>query len=292
MLELPRWGLGMAPIGKSADALQAVDAVGAAWRDGIRYFDTAPKYGAGRSERRAGVVLSQKPRDEFVISTKVGTQATFQDFSGAAVDMSLSASLRRLALEYVDLVAIHDPDLELRRAIDECYPAVASLRDQGVVRAIGVGMNNPTLASRFVREADLDYVLIAGRYSLLDQSALDELLPLCAERDVAVIVGGVFNSGILASPTPHATFEYREAPASLLQRALDLERVCRRHEVSLAQAAMHFAFGHPAVSSVIVGAETADQVHENTRLAAEPPPAALWEELRSEGLIPAWVPVP
>jgi len=286
-IDLPRWGLGTAPVGKNRDPIAAVGTVAAAWNEGVRLFDTAPKYGDGAAERRSGVLLSQKPREEFLLATKVGTQADGQDFSRDAVRTSLDRSLERLRLDRVDLVAIHDPDLYMDQAIDECFGALAQLRSDGVVGAVGVGMNDAALAARFVRATDLDYVLIAGRYSLLDQAAAEDLLPLCLERGVSVIVGGVFNSGILANPVEGSSFDYRPAAPEVLTRARMLRSVCAAFDVSLPAAALHFPFAHPAVAAVVVGADGPEQARQNADLARTVPPAELWPALVDAGLVRA-----
>jgi len=179
-----------------------------------------------------------------------------------------------------------------RDAAEQALPALVELRDQGMVRAIGAGMNQAEMLTRFVRELDLDLVLMAGRYSLLDQGALAELLPACVERGVAVVIGGVFNSGLLADPRPGATFDYAPAPPELVERAGRLQAVCARHEVPLRAAALAFPFGHPAVASVLVGARTAAEVQDAVAMVGRPVPAELWAELVAEGLLPGQVPVP
>jgi D-threo-aldose 1-dehydrogenase len=288
-------------------------ALAAAWDGGIRYFDTAPHYGLGLSERRMGAVLRERPRDELVVSTKVGrllepnpgatgdddegfavpaTQRRRRDYSRDGVLRSLEESLERMGLDRIDVVFVHDPDEYYREVLDGAYPALHELRDQGVVRAIGAGMNQAEMLTRFVRELDLDLVLMAGRYSLLDQGALAELLPACVERGVAVVIGGVFNSGLLADPRPGATFDYAPAPPELVERAGRLQAVCARHGVPLRAAALAFPFGHPAVASVLVGARTAAEVQDAVAMVDRPVPAELWAELVADGLLPGHVPVP
>jgi D-threo-aldose 1-dehydrogenase len=187
---------------------------------------------------------------------------------------------------------VHDPDNHEREAAEQALPALAELRDQGVVRAIGAGMNQAEMLTRFVRELDLDLVLMAGRYSLLDQGALAELLPACVQRGVAVVIGGVFNSGLLADPRPGATFDYAPAPPELVERAGRLQAVCTSHGVPLRAAALAFPFGHPAVASVLVGARTAAEVQDAVVMVGRPVPAELWAELVADGLLPGHVPVP
>jgi D-threo-aldose 1-dehydrogenase len=312
-------GFGGAPIGslyQAVDEAVAVGAVTAALRAGVRFFDTAPHYGLGLSERRLGRALAAWPRAELVVSTKVGrvlvpdpdgasrrdgegfavpaTHRRVWDFSRAGVRRSLEASLERLGLDRVDVVLLHDPDHHRREAVEEAYPALDELRAQGAVGAIGAGMNQWQMLADLVRHTDLDVVLLAGRYTLLDQSALDGLLPLCAARGVSVVIGGVFNSGLLATPAPRpdATYDYAPGPAEVVARARRVAAVCERHGVALPQAALAFPTAHPAVASVLVGMRSAAEVAENTALAARPTPAGLWEELVAEGLLRPDAPVP
>jgi D-threo-aldose 1-dehydrogenase len=208
------------------------------------------------------------------------------------VRRSLEASLDRLGLDRVDTVFIHDPDDHFADAIGEAYPALERLRAEGVVRAIGVGMNQSAMLTRFVRETDVDVVLLAGRYTLLDQSALRDLLPEAARRSVSVLVGGVFNSGLLADPHPGATFDYAAAPPPLLARALRLQEVCERFGVPLRAAAVRFALAPAAVAGVLVGVRSAAEVTDAARLLGLRIPAGLWEELRASGLLPEGTPLP
>ncbi|RFU82982.1 aldo/keto reductase [Streptomyces triticagri] len=293
---------------------QAAAAVEAAWAAGIRSYDTAPHYGVGLSERRLGAALRGRHRDSYVVSTKVGrllveqqppygddlangfaapaTHRRVWDFSADGVRRGIEDSLGRLGLDRVDLVYLHDPDDHAEQAFAEAYPALERLRDEGVVGAIGAGMNQTRMLSRFVRDTDVDAVLCAGRYTLLDPSALTELLPAAAARGVSVVIGGVFNSGLLADPAPGATYDYAEAPREVLVRALRMKEAAARHGTTLRAAALAFPFGHPAVASVLVGARSAAEVTDAVRQFHRPVPAALWEELQSEGLLPAGAPVP
>jgi D-threo-aldose 1-dehydrogenase len=308
--------LGTAPLGNLYAALSDEEAgatVRAALAGGLTYVDTAPHYGLGVAERRVGGVLASLPRDAFVLSTKVGRLVRplaegetadpegfvdvppckrVWDFSRDGVRRSLEESLERLGLDRVDVVLLHDPDNHEREAREQAFPTLAELRDQGVVRAIGVGMNQAGMPARFVRDLDLDVVLIAGRYTLLDQRALDELLPACAMRGVAVVVGGPFNSGLLADPRPGATYDYAPAPAALVARAARIGKVCARHGVPLRAAALAFPYGHPAVTSVLVGVRSTAEVADDLAMYATPVPHALWDELVEEGLLPGHVPVP
>ncbi|MFF5284546.1 aldo/keto reductase [Streptomyces sp. 62] len=309
--------LGAAPLGNLFRAVTDEDAaatVDAAWAAGIRTFDTAPHYGLGLSERRLGAALRGRPRDEYVVSTKVGrllrprpvatgddlangfavpaTHERVWDFTADGVRRSLESSLERLVLDRIDIVYLHDPDNHAEQALAEAYPELERLRAEGMVGAIGVGMNQAELLTCFVRDTHIDTVLLAGRYTLLDQRGLTELLPLAAERGVGVVVGGVFNSGLLADPRPGATFDYTTAPDAMVARALELQAVCERHGVPLRAAALRFPFGHPAVASVLVGARNAAEVQDAAAMLHRPVPAALWEELKALGLLAPGVPTP
>lgn len=275
---------------------------------GIRYFDTAPLYGLGASERRVGEAFAGRPRDAFTISTKVGRLVRADppefeslaagmwpeagdrkpvfDFSRDGIRRSLTESLERLGLDHVDVVYVHDPDDHLAQAIGESLPALAELRDEGVIGAIGAGMTDAGALVRIVREAQPDCVLVAGRYTLLDQIALDDLLPLCAATGVAVVIGGVFNSGVLADPVPGARFDYVEAAPEMLDRARRIGAVCAAHGVPLAAAALQFPLGHPAVSSVLTGVGSLDELRANVANFDLDLPADLWSELAAEGLVP------
>ena len=312
-VEVTRLGFGAAPIGnlftRVADD-DASTAVEAAWDAGVRFFDTAPLYGHGLSEQRLGAALRTHARDDYVLATKVGRLLTPEvvndddgfvdtppvgwayDFSHDAIRHSLDASLARLQTDRIDLLHVHDPDEHAEDALRGAFPALRALRDQGVVRAIGAGMNQSALLARFVREADVDCVLLAGRYTLLDQSGLDELLPLCAQRGTSVIAGGVFNSGLLADPSPRATYDYAPAASELVARAQRLAEVCARHGVDLKAAALRFPLAHPAVACVLTGARSAAEMAENARLFSQPIPLALWDDLRRERLLDDRVPTP
>jgi D-threo-aldose 1-dehydrogenase len=309
-------GLGTAPLGNLFTEVAEADAeaaVRAALAAGVTLVDTAPLYGLGLAERRLGRVLGGLPRESFVLSTKAGrllrplregettdlkefvalpAVKPVWDFSRDGVLRSLEESLDRLGLDRVDVLLLHDPDDHEGDAYRHAFPALAELRDQGVVRAIGAGMNQAEMLTRFVGDLDVDVVLMAGRYTLLDQRALAELLPACAERGVAVVIGGVFNSGLLADPRPGATFEYAPAPPPLLERAARLQAVCARHQVPLRAAALAFPFCHPAVSSVLVGARSAAEVDDAVAMHGRPFPADPWAELVAEGLLPDHAPTP
>ncbi|MEV4243752.1 aldo/keto reductase [Streptosporangium canum] len=310
-LSVSEYGFGAAPIGNLFTAVsdaEAGAAVDAAYDAGFRLFDTAPHYGLGLSERRLGAALAGRPRDSYTLSTKVGRLLVpapaggpagrddqgfdvpadlrrVWDFSRDGVRRSLEESLERLGLDTVDIVLIHDPDDHWEQAVSEAYPALAELRDQGVVKAVGVGMNQSEMLARFVRETGVDMVMLAGRHTLLDQSGEEELLPLCQERGVSVVAAGVFNSGLLATHDPSGTYDYAPAPAPLLARARRIAAVCESHGVTLPQAALAFPLRHPAVASVVVGARSAAEVARNAALTARPVPEDLWAELAAEDLI-------
>lgn len=214
------------------------------------------------------------------------------DFSARGVRTGVEESLARLGLDRVDTVYLHDPDSHEREAFDCAYPELERMRAEGMVGAIGVGMNQTAMPTRFVRDTDIDVVLLAGRYSLLDQSALAALLPLAAQRGVSVLVGGVFNSGLLADPQPGATFDYAPAPAHLLDRALALRTLCETFGVPLRAAALQFPLGHPAVAGVLLGARSAAEVTDATAMISHPVPEEMWLALRAQGLLPPDVPVP
>ncbi|MFH9657451.1 aldo/keto reductase [Streptomyces sp. NPDC017248] len=317
MKSLGRTGVRVSPLGFGAAALgnlytpvseeQAHAAVRAAWERGIRYFDTAPHYGLGLSERRLGAALREYPRAAYTVSTKVGrrldpadgtgddlahgfavpaTHHRVWDFSADGVRRTLEASLGRLGLDRVDAVFLHDPDDHAEQAFREGYPALERLRAEGVVGAIGAGMNQTGMLARFLRDTDVDVVLCAGRYTLLDQDAAGELLPEALRRGVSVVVGGPFNSGLLAAPRPEATYDYRPAPAELLERALLLAAAAERHGTTLRAAALAFCAAHPAVASVLAGVRSAAEVHDCAEQFASPVPAAFWQELRATGLLP------
>ena len=281
----------------------AAAAVAAAWDGGIRSFDTAPHYGLGLSERRLGAALRQYPRDQYVICTKVGrlleqaappydrdtegfavpaTCRRVRDYSALGVRRSVQASLDRLGLDRIDVALIHDPDDHGEQALREAYPALERLRAEGCVQAIGVGMNQAEMLTRFVTDTDVDVVLVAGRYTLLDQSAGRELLPAARDRGVSVLAAGVFNSGLLAAPAENARYDYQPAPGSLVARARRLEEICARFGVPLRAAAARFPMRHPAVASVLIGARSAAEVADAVSLWRPEIPAALWHALDTE----------
>jgi D-threo-aldose 1-dehydrogenase len=288
-VQLPPLGLGGGPLGNYLMPItdeQARAVVDAAWERGIRYFDTAPLYGYGRSERRLGAALRDRPRDAYVVSTKVGrlvrpgppesgifavppTHRCEWDFSRDGVLRSLEESLARLGLDRVDLLFIHDPDRHWRQAVGEAFPALAELRAQGVVGAIGVGMNQAGMLAQFVRHADPDVLVVANTCTLLRRSALAELLPLCRSRGVAAIAASVFQGGLLAT----------EPAAGAPEEVARIGKICARHGVPVATAAMRFPLRQPAVGTVLVGAHTPGQVRANLAAFARDVPDELWAEI-------------
>jgi len=281
-------GLGTAPLAglyEPLDEATALAAIERAWELGIRFFDTAPYYGGGLAEHRLGAALRERPRAEYTLSTKVGRLlrpdasgwgSAYFDFSYDAALRSLESSLERLGVDRVDIVLVHDPDDHYDEARDGAFRALARLRDEGVVAEVGVGMNRTDVLVRFAREADPDCFLVAGRYTVLDRGAAYELFPLCEERGIDVIAGGVFNSGILAGGD---TFDYAAAPPEVVARVEHLNELCDRHDVPLAAAAVQFPLRHPVVRAVLVGCATPDEVSEDVRLSTFPIPDSLWEEL-------------
>ena len=298
-----RLGLGLAPIGGLYTAVgddMAHATIEAAWDAGVRFFDTAPLYGHGLSERRAGAVLSSKPRSSFTMSTKVGRRlrssssfvgdiwgehldsTVYWDFSGTGAVRSLEESLDRLGLDRVDLLHIHDPDDHYAAAVAGALPALVSLRTEGRIGAVSVGMNQAPMLADFVRTGMVDCVLLAGRYTLIDQRGLDELLPLCADRGVSVIAAGVFNSGLLAGGS---TFDYGPVPAEVRARADAVRAVCDRHGVPLRAAALQFPLRHPVIASVLVGLRSPAEVLDALEMLAYEVPDELWHDLETAGLI-------
>ncbi len=313
-LNVTRLGLGTAPLAglyRPVAEDVAMNAFEAAWRLGIRFFDTAPLYGYGLGELRTGMALRDKPRAEFTLATKVGRllrpdappepgQMFFGtpalnpvfDFTYDGVMRSVEESRERLGIERIDLLHIHDPDDHFDEAVSGAYRALDRLRSEGAIGAVGAGMNQAEMLARFARTAEFDCFLLAGRYTLLDQVALVELLPLCLERGIAIIAAGVYNSGILGDPTPGARYNYVRAPADLIQRAQRIAAVCERHGVPLRAAAIQFPLGHPAVTGVLVGCRSVQQVEDSVRMFETVIPTALWQELISERLLPEDAPVP
>jgi D-threo-aldose 1-dehydrogenase len=280
---------------------------------GCNLFDTAPFYGSGKSEIRLGEALASVPRDRFILATKVGRvlePATDSDrgkpifvnplpyrpvfdFGYDAVMRSFEESLKRLNVDRIDILHLHDPDDHYQQALDEAFPALAALRSQGAIGAISAGMKQWQMLARFAQAADFDCFLLAGRYTLLDQSAMDEFFPICQRRAIGIILGGTYNSGILATGAiPGAKYEYADAPAAILERVQRMEAICAIHGVSLKAAALQFPLAHPAVATIVPGAAHPSQVDENIDLLNQPIPTDLWAALKSEGLLRADAPVP
>lgn len=299
-----RLGLGCAALGglyEVVDEGQAAATVDAAWEAGIRFFDTAPLYGHGLSEQRLGRALASRRRDEYVLCTKVGRvlEPTVDgrapegtifagvppldpvfDFSRDGVRRSLDASLDRLGVDFVDVVHVHDPEDHLEQAVEEAYPALASLRDEGVIGAIGLGTNHAETGLHLIDRVELDCLLLAGRCTLLDRSGEEALLPRCEERGIAVIAGGVFNSGLLADPKPGAPFHYGPAPDDVVARAQVLRDRSASHGVPLGAAALQHPGRLGGVEVVLFGARSPEEVRTDVALASLPVPDALWEDLR------------
>ncbi len=285
-------------------------AVAEALEDGIRYFDTAPHYGLGLSERRLGSALSATPRDSVVISTKVGrllvdspeTAAELDgegfivpaalrrqwDFSRDGVLRSVEGSLERLATDRLDIAYLHDPDDFWDTASTSGIAALVELREQGVIGKVGAGMNQATMLADFVERTDIDVVMVAGRFTLMDQDALVRLLPAALAHGVAVVAAGVYNSGLLsaADVRDDAHFDYGQAPPELVERARQISAICRAHGVALPDAAVQYPLRHPAVVSVVLGSRTPEHVRSNVKRSRTPIPVELWAELDESGLVP------
>jgi D-threo-aldose 1-dehydrogenase len=294
---------------------QAYEVVRRALSLGINVIDTAPLYGYGKSEIRIGRAVQRRNRSDFVLATKVGrllipkdeggdtsqdanwgTESPLRpkfDFSYDAVMRSVEESLKRLQTDRIDILHIHDPDNHYEQALRGAYPALDKLRTQGVIRAVSAGMNQSEMLARFALEGDFDCFLLAGRYSILEQGAMDELFPLCARKNIGIMLGGTYNSGILASNLRvGAKFNYADAPADILERARGLQTVATRHRVSLKAAALQFALAHPQVTCIIPGTRMPDRVEENLKVVDEIIPRDFWAELKAESLIRQDAPVP
>jgi D-threo-aldose 1-dehydrogenase len=317
-LKVTRLGFGGVPLGglyKDVAENEAGATVRQALDLGINYFDTAPIYGFGKSEIRLGRELARCTRDSIVVATKVGytlvpddgnpdekvfhrfdnvppLRPTF-DYSYDGIMRTFAGSLERLHLSYVDILNIHDPDDHWQEAIETVYPVLHKLRAEGVVRAIGVGMNQAEMLARFAREGDFDCLLVAGRYTLIDHTALRDLLPVCQSKKISVVIGGPYNSGILATGVqPGATYNYVDAAPAVIEKVTAIEAVCKRHHIPLPAAALQFPMAHPAVAAIIPGARSAVEVERNFELLNLPIPADFWKELRHLNLLPEEAPVP
>lgn len=319
-LEVPVMGLGGAPLGNLYEASpddQARATVKAGFDAGMRLFDTAPLYGHGLSERRVGEGLRGIPRDQFVLSTKVGRLlkpvpitetdgGQFKDippfmgvfdYSYDGVMRSVEDSLQRLGMSQIDILLIHDVDVWTHGSEDarlqrfqECmhgaYPAMEKLRSEGTVKAIGAGMNENQACEDFARAGDFDCFLLAGRYTLLEQEALTSFLPLCAEKNISIMIGGPYNTGILATGAIEgAYYNYQPAPPEIMDKVRRIEAVCQSHSVQLATAALQFTLGHPQVASIIPGARHPDEIKRNRDIFEADVPASLWSDLKAEGLL-------
>lgn len=315
-LRVTRLGLGGAPLGGLFQEVQddsALATIRRAFELGINFFDTAPLYGHGKSEMRMGDGLAGTPSGSRVIATKVGrvlnpampgeqqkdeydNPAPFQpvfDFSYEGVMRSFHESLKRLQLDQVNILHIHDPDDHYEQAITGAYPTLDQLRREGRIQAVGAGMNQSEMLVRFAREGNFDCFLLAGRYTLIDHTGLKELLPLCVKKQISIIIGGPYNSGILATGArSSAKFNYADAPADILEKVRKVEEVCARHRVPMKAAALQFPLAHPAVAAVIPGARSVAELEENFRLISQPIPGDFWTDLRMNGLVPEEAPVP
>ena len=315
-VDVTQLGFGGGPLGglfAPLDDDTAAGALAAAWDCGIRYFDTSPHYGIGVSERRVGELLRRKLRAEFTLSTKVGrvlvpqdpagrTDESFEvpathrrvwDFSREGVLRSVDDSLTRIGVDRIDVLFLHDAEDHFEAALRDGYPALAELRAQGIVGAIGAGMYHTGKLTRLVQETDIDVVMLSGRYTLLDHSAIGDLLPACAARGVSVLAASIFNSGVLATPRPGATarFDYEPATPQLLRRAHRIADVCEAHGVTLPQVAMAFPLRHPVVVGIVAGIRSAEEARRNAEAFAARVPAQVWADLRDERLLDERVPV-
>lgn len=324
-LEVSAFAFGTAPIGNIFRAIpeeESAAMIDAAWDRGVRFFDTSPMYGHGLAELRIGQTLRWKNRDDYVLSSKVGRVlkpgrrqdidfspwvdgAPFTmhfDYSYEGTMRSVEDSLQRLGLERMDMVFIHDIDVFTRgadqpavfeQAMDGCWKALEKLRAEGSVKAIGVGVNEWEVCHEALKQRDFDCFLLAGRYTLLEQEALDEFLPLCEKRGAAVVVGGGFNSGILATGAkPGAKYNYSPAPAAIMQKVARIEGVCAEYSVPLPAAALQFVVAHPAVPAFIAGTRTVEQLQQNLEWFSHPIPSGFWAELKRQGLLRSDAPVP
>lgn len=324
-LEFTAVGFGGAPIGNYNGTFTETEAFGMvaqAWDQGVRYFDTAPGYGNGLSEFRLGHALRHYDSTSVVLSTKVGRimkptrnaprdngqyldippMVAEYDYSYDGVMRAVEQSMQRMLTDSFDVLFIHDCDRYthgsgyadyLHQAIVSAFPALETLRDQGVVKAIGFGVNETDVMVEAIKATDADLCLLAGRYTLLEQEPLDDLLPMCEERGVGIVLGGVYNSGVLAKgPVQGARFNYGPAPQDVLDKAGRIEEVCRRHGVELAAVALQFAYSHPAVVSICIGARDAGQQQRNADLFEATVPQEVWDELRTTGLIRRDAPTP
>ena len=308
-------GLGSAPLGGLFTPVSAADAeetLEHAWSLGLRFYDTAPLYGFGLAERRLGAFLRQQQRDSYAVSTKVGRllrppqgaaaeddhykgtprERPVFDFSHDGVMRSVEESLGRLGLDRVDVLLVHDPDDHYDEAVAGAFRALQRLRADGTVKAIGAGMNQSEMLVRFAEAVPVDCFLLAGRYTLLDQGALDALFPVCQAKNIGILLGGIYNSGILANPHAGAKFNYEDADPALVARALELDALCRKHGTELKAAALQFCMAHPAVTVAVLGARNAAEVSDNIAMSRKTVPPAFWQELRARKLVDTRAPLP
>ena len=298
-LEFPTVGVGTGAWGSPYPAMAPEQAAGLLNRVLERkpaFFDTAPIYGGGDSELWLGDILQGKPRESFIVATKAGYDTRegrhHIDLSRDNILRSVEDSLKRLKLDHLDILHLHDPDCCLSDALDVAYPVLASLREQGITRAIGAGMNQWQMPMELARNADFDCFLLAGRYTLLEQESL-ELLDLCAEKGIYLFLGGVFNTGILATgAVPGARHNYHTASKAVLERVARIEEVCARFRIPLRAAALQFAMGHPAVKSLVVGMQSAAEYDDVLKGVSLGIPQQFWQELRQLGLISPQAPLP
>jgi D-threo-aldose 1-dehydrogenase len=319
-LQVPRVGIGTAPLGNFLGSISDEEAdrvLEHAVQQGLRYFDTAPLYGHGLAEQRVGRAVARIDRSNAIVSTKVGrllradaprdesqyykgvpfykdipAAGPIWDFSYDGIMTSLEESLQRLGLDRVDMLLLHDPDDHYEEASTTGYKALDALRSEGTVTGIGAGMNQSPMLAQFVEQLDLDAVLCAGRYTLLEQGALDDLMPACERTTTSVIVGGVFNSGILVSPDEDALYNYVPATPDVIERARGINRVCEKFDVPIAAAALQFPLAHPRVSTVLIGFRSIEELTGDLGWLNTPIPGDLWDELRNDGLIRDDAPVP
>ncbi len=338
---VPQLGIGTNPLGGLHDDIphdEAMAVIEKCWEVGIRYFDVAPVYGYGKSEKVVGEVLRSKKREDYILTTKVGRLLLkdgppdredkmvlwdgvqlykgtpdvkpYFDFSYDGVMRSIEASQERMGIERFDALHVHDPDLYPDEALEGAFRALDKLRSEGIIGAVGAGSNQWQVLAYLAKRADFDCFLLAGRYTLLDQSAFAEFLPLCVERGIVIINGGVFNSGILAHPDPgsirsvssvasaipswkdNVTYNYVPAEPEMIQKAARIKAVCDRHNTPLRAAAIQFSLHHPAIPTVVVGPRTVEHVVDNMEMFRYEIPADLWAELKHEGLLPQEVPTP
>ena len=327
-LQFTELGFGGAPLGNMYRPMTEKEAratLDAAWSVGCRHFDTAPLYGLGLSETRLNGFLRAKPRDSYLVSTKVGRLLALStqqararqnqffevparserfDYSFDGVMGSFEISLERLGLDNIDVVYAHDIDVfthGTKEAADQRvnefmsggYKALVKLRESGTIKAIGAGINEWEIAERLARTGDFDIFLLAGRYTLLEQEALNSFLPYCVEKNIGVVIGGPFNSGILATgPKQGAHYNYVSAPKAILERVAKIQAICGAYKIKLAEAAIRFPLSHPAIVSVIPGAQKPGEVHRNSQMLAAKIPPALWRDLKSAGLMAPNAPTP